>query len=33
MRNNCHTTFPGPTGTGKSVNLYQMLAQEMGEDF
>jgi dynein heavy chain len=31
--NNSNVAFPGPTGTGKSANIYQMLAKNMGEDF
>lgn len=31
--NKFHVMCPGPTGTGKSLNLYTLLGKEMGDDF
>lgn len=33
MTNNYHVLFPGPTGTGKSLNAMNLLTMKMGEDF
>lgn len=33
MSNTYHCLFPGPTGTGKSVNAMNLLIQKMGEDY
>jgi len=31
--NKFHVMCPGPTGTGKSQNIYTMLSNKMGDDF
>lgn len=33
MSNMYHCLFPGPTGTGKSVNAMNLLIGRMGEDY
>jgi dynein heavy chain len=33
LNNKFHVMCPGPTGTGKSLNLYTLLGKEMGDDF
>ena len=33
IMNNKHILCPGPTGTGKTVNINQLLTQELGDDF
>jgi dynein heavy chain len=33
LSNNFHAAFPGPTGTGKSLNTYNLLTGGLSEDF
>jgi len=33
LTNNKHVLTPGPTGTGKSVNIQEMLTYELPEEF
>lgn len=33
LSNSFHVLTPGPTGTGKSLNIFTLLSQEMGENF
>ena len=33
LSNQYHVLFPGPTGTGKTINAMNLLIQKMGEDF
>jgi dynein heavy chain len=33
LNNKFHVMCPGPTGTGKSLNLYTLLGKEMGDEF
>lgn len=33
LTNSNHVLFPGPTGTGKSLNVYDLLSNGMTEAF
>lgn len=33
MLNSKHVLCPGPTGTGKTLNIFQLLTNELGENF
>ena len=33
LSNKYHCLFPGPTGTGKSLNSYSLLSNHMGETY
>ncbi len=33
LTNNYHCLFPGPTGTGKSLNAYELLTNGLTEDY
>ncbi len=33
LTNNKHCLTPGPTGTGKSVNIYELLTYELPEEY
>lgn len=33
LTNLSHVLFPGPTGTGKSLNAFNLLQNEMGETY
>ena len=33
MENSKHVLTPGPTGTGKTQNIFQLLTKELGENF
>lgn len=33
LSNKYHCLFPGPTGTGKSLNAYDLLINRMGEEY
>ena len=33
ITNNKHVMNPGPTGTGKTQNIFDLLTKQLGEDF
>lgn len=33
ITNNKHVLNPGPTGTGKTQNIFKLLTQDLGEEF
>jgi dynein heavy chain len=33
LTNDSHVCFPGPTGTGKSLNAYELLGNGLTENF
>ena len=33
LENNKHVMNPGPTGTGKTQNIFNLLTKQLGEEF